>query len=127
MKATQDLPTSSMYILTLLTIFSEGEEGTLYLFYVSYNSIDTMKATKDLSTSSMYILTLLTIFYEGEEVTLYLFYVSNNSIDTMKATKDLSTEPRCKFWTDGNTIIMGIQKAKQEDEGAYRYTQPLVA
>jgi hypothetical protein len=35
-------------------------------------------------------------------------------------SKDLTTEPRCKFWTDGTRIIMGIQKAKQEDEGGYR-------
>jgi len=41
-------------------------------------------------------------------------------VEWFKATKDLSTEPRCKFWTDGANIIMGIQKAKQEDEGAYR-------
>merc|ERR1719474_1238356 len=42
------------------------------------------------------------------------------TIEWFKATKDLATEPRCKYWTDGSKIIMGIQKAKQEDEGTYR-------
>merc|ERR1711962_1531751 len=41
-------------------------------------------------------------------------------IEWFKATKDLTTEPRCKYWTDGSRIIMGIQKTKQEDEGSYR-------
>ena len=41
-------------------------------------------------------------------------------ITLIKMSKDLKTEPRCKFWTDGNRIIMGIQKTKQEDEGGYR-------
>jgi len=41
-------------------------------------------------------------------------------IEWFRMSKDLKTEPRCKFWTDGNRIIMGIQKPKQEDEGTYR-------
>ena len=36
-------------------------------------------------------------------------------------SKDLVTEPRCKIWTNGpNTAILGFQKTKQDDEGAYR-------
>lgn len=46
--------------------------------------------------------------------------LTNKSITLIKMSKDLKTEPRCKFWTDGNRIIMGIQKTKQEDEGGYR-------
>ena len=36
--------------------------------------------------------------------------------------KDLAMESRFKFWTDGATgqVVLGIEKIKQEDEGAYK-------
>ena len=36
--------------------------------------------------------------------------------------KDLSKEPRYKFWTFGedNTVTLGCQKARNEDEGDYK-------
>lgn len=39
-----------------------------------------------------------------------------------KGFKDLAMESRFKFWTDGATgqVVLGIEKIKQEDEGAYK-------
>jgi len=60
---------------------------------------------------------------EGENVFCFL-EVQGDPIPTVtwfKMSKDLKTEPRCKMWTSGpNTAILGFQKTKQDDEGAYR-------
>lgn len=43
-------------------------------------------------------------------------------VEWVKGFKDLSEEPRCKAWQDGKTgqVVLGIQKIKQDDEGAYK-------
>merc|ERR1719447_1242807 len=44
------------------------------------------------------------------------------TVEWFRMSKDMKTEPRAAFWTctDGNKIILGFQKVKQDDEGAYR-------
>lgn len=61
---------------------------------------------------------------EGDQVFMFIPVEGDPppKVEWFKGFKELSQEPRAKQWTDGKSgcAILGLEKTKQEDEGAYR-------